>query len=247
MPVLVLTPENHASQTAAHFSQLATRWARHYSSNGKMLPRIERFLVPLRERRASTSKVLDLGCGTGEISAACSRAGFKVTGADIAASMIDVARVRHQEVGLEFVPLDPAAQSKLPFADAWFDAVLCSSVLEYVLCPESILSEIVRILRPGGYLLATVPNPRHPIRHVEGAVRGIMKQVPGQYVYPLLPETIKRRLDYLELSISRFPLARWVEIMESLNLFTEEVIDPSAPLVLLLAQKRIGLRLVSAE
>lgn len=45
----------------------------------------------------------------------------------------------------------------LPFADASFDGVLCSQVLEHVFQPEAFLQEIARVLRPGGQLVLTVP------------------------------------------------------------------------------------------
>ena len=44
-----------------------------------------------------------------------------------------------------------------PFADASFDSVLCNQVLEHVFNPDEFLGEIVRVLKPGGKLLLTVP------------------------------------------------------------------------------------------
>lgn len=44
-----------------------------------------------------------------------------------------------------------------PFADASFDSVLCSQVLEHVFTPDEFLGEIVRVLKPGGRLLLTMP------------------------------------------------------------------------------------------
>lgn len=46
---------------------------------------------------------------------------------------------------------------RLPFADASFDAVLCSQVLEHVFMPEDFLREVHRVLRPGGRLLLATP------------------------------------------------------------------------------------------
>jgi SAM-dependent methyltransferase len=44
-----------------------------------------------------------------------------------------------------------------PFADASFDSILCNQVLEHVFNPDEFLGEIVRVLKPGGKLLLTVP------------------------------------------------------------------------------------------
>lgn len=55
--------------------------------------------------------------------------------------------------------LDVAADAgKMPFEDAGFDTVLCSQVLEHVEEPDRVLEEIVRVLKPGGRLIATVPH-----------------------------------------------------------------------------------------
>lgn len=47
--------------------------------------------------------------------------------------------------------------SQFPIANASFDAVLCNQVLEHVFTPDSFLQEIVRVLKPNGHLLLTVP------------------------------------------------------------------------------------------
>lgn len=52
----------------------------------------------------------------------------------------------------------------LPFANEVFDAVVCSYVLQHLAHPERALSELARSLRPGGLLLAAVPNSPQPLK-----------------------------------------------------------------------------------
>jgi SAM-dependent methyltransferase len=100
-------------------------------------------------------RALDLGCGdgafTGELMAAGAAA---VTGADVAEAALVRARVRHPGIAFERVPFD----GPLPFADGSFDVAWSSEVLEHVADTARFLSEIRRILVPGGRLLVTTPN-----------------------------------------------------------------------------------------
>ena len=65
-----------------------------------------------------------------------------------------------------WVRLEPGWR-RLPFASAAFDVVVAASVLEYVAEPAAVLRECARVLRPGGVVLYTVPDLRHPVRWAE--------------------------------------------------------------------------------
>ncbi len=99
-------------------------------------------------------RVLDLGCGAGDLTAELARIGARPTGVEVAQAAIDRARARHP--GLEFVlaPLDGA----LPSDDGAFDVVWASEVIEHVADTARWLSEVRRVLRPRGRLLLTTPN-----------------------------------------------------------------------------------------
>jgi ubiquinone/menaquinone biosynthesis C-methylase UbiE len=57
-----------------------------------------------------------------------------------------------------------ATIEELPFPADSFDGVLCSSVLEYVVDPDTCIEELRRVLRPNGILLISVPNARSILR-----------------------------------------------------------------------------------
>jgi ubiquinone/menaquinone biosynthesis C-methylase UbiE len=110
--------------------------------------------------------VLDLGCGTGELAGAIAAVGMQVTGCDISPEMLRHAAAADPSGAVDWVQLDPSWR-RLPFDSGSFDAVVAASVLEYVDDATAVLRECRRVLRVGGVMLCTVPDPHHPIRWLE--------------------------------------------------------------------------------
>ena len=118
---------------------------------------------------AEASEVLDIGCGIGVGPAYVARTyGCRVVGVDLSTQMIDWARRRAREEGVEDrVSLLVADVLNLPFEDDRFDVVIAESVLAFVVDKERALAEMVRVTKPGGYvglneafLLTEAPTPR---------------------------------------------------------------------------------------
>lgn len=101
-------------------------------------------------------RILDAGCGAGPLSAALRDRGALVTGLDSSAGMLELARRRlGAEADLHVGDLsDP-----LPFADGAFDDAVASLVLHYLEDWGPTLTEMRRVLRPGGRLIASVQHP----------------------------------------------------------------------------------------
>jgi ubiquinone/menaquinone biosynthesis C-methylase UbiE len=101
------------------------------------------------------SRILEVGCGLGDDAAALSKLvapGGSVIGIDGSQAMIDAARARHGKAeGLSFEVADAA---HLPFEAASFDAVRVDRVLQHIADPAPAVAEMVRVLRPGGVLVA---------------------------------------------------------------------------------------------
>ena len=96
-------------------------------------------------------RALDLGCGDGRLSTELDAA--ELTAADV--SPVALERARARLPGARIVELAPDAQ--LPFDDGAFDLVLCAETIEHVRDVQLLLSEIRRVLRPGGTLALTTP------------------------------------------------------------------------------------------
>ncbi len=96
-------------------------------------------------------RVLDVGCGTGVVTAAAAARGARATGVDMAAGMLAVARERHPR--LEFLRADAEA---LPFEAAAFEGVVASLVVNHLPAPPSAVDEFARVLAPGGRVAIAV-------------------------------------------------------------------------------------------
>jgi demethylmenaquinone methyltransferase/2-methoxy-6-polyprenyl-1,4-benzoquinol methylase len=99
------------------------------------------------------SLLLDVACGTGDLSRLAQRRGFRVVGADLSAGML---RANHSGA-----PLLQADCSQLPFADGSFDGLVCGYALRNFTDLAGALAETARVLRPGGRLaILEVDAPR---------------------------------------------------------------------------------------
>ncbi len=122
------------------------------------LKRLDFIVNAIKALNNPEAKVLDIGCGNGNISLALGSMGYSVTGVDIDQASIDTASSRNTFSNVRFEVLDANSFSMI---DA-FDAVVCSEVLEHLHKPYELLESIYRILKPGGVFAATVPNGYGP-------------------------------------------------------------------------------------
>jgi len=104
-------------------------------------------------------RVLDLGSGTGYpalLAAQTVGAGGRVTGLDLAESMLTVAERKAARLGLKNVAFRPADVTMLPFEASSFDAVISRFCLMFLPEIPQAVAEIARVLKAGGYMAAAV-------------------------------------------------------------------------------------------
>jgi SAM-dependent methyltransferase len=106
-----------------------------------------------RHRLPDAPAILDVGCGTGEISSRLAEVfpRARVTGVDLLEPHLALARQRYTTLA-DRLTFQQADAFELPFAARSFDLVVCRHLLQAVPTPEKILTEMVRVAKPGAVL-----------------------------------------------------------------------------------------------
>ena len=186
---------------------LAPVWEKGYDSDTFSIRlRVLSSLLPtgiLRQRW------LDAGCGTGTLARWLVRErGFSVVAIDGSEQMLLNAS---QEPGIEYRRVDVINTG---FPQGSFDGVLCSSVLEYLSSVEAALREFWRILKPGGTLIASIPNASVRVR------------IPLKTVYWVTrPLGRKRWYTFLDHSKHCYSAAVFSEMLQGAGFSTERMIE----------------------
>lgn len=143
------------------------------------------------------ARVLDLCCGTGDMTLALQRGGpAKILGADFSHAMLERASQKHAATSLRWVEADAL---RLPFPDQYFDLITTAFGFRNLADYDAGLREMVRVLRPGGECgILDFAEPgglmgklyRVYFKHVLPAVGTLISGVRGPYAY--LPASVER-------------------------------------------------------
>ena len=123
----------------------------------------------LVQRYPAIGTALDIGCNTGELVHAFKLLNIEAYGVDISEKAISYARGSVQkylsQVDVDFEPL--------PFSEKQFDLVTAHQVLQHLQRPSKLVSEMYRVLKPGGiaFIMTPTPPPRSKVvAHIKSAV-----------------------------------------------------------------------------
>ena len=148
-------------------------------------------------------RILDLGCGDGQLTARLAAAGAVVTGVDDSAEMVAAARSR----GIDAVE---ARAEQLPFPNANFDAVFSNAALHWARDQDAMMAEVHRVLRPGGRFVAEMGGHGNVAAIMVAftavlARYGYASREDGVNYYPT-PASYRRRLERHGLTVERIEL-----------------------------------------
>lgn len=156
------------SQVLQHFDGMAINgdWSNLYDqdqedmTNYSFRIRRERVVELLDPILRQGMRVLDVGCGTGIMAPIVLSKKTHYQGVDLSRNMILEAKKRHfgtqtSEASVAFTVADVEG---MPFPDAHYDVLLALGLLEYFEDPQRVVDEIVRVVKPGGSIIVSVPN-----------------------------------------------------------------------------------------
>ena len=194
-----LSMQNVDAQELAKFSDLAHRW---WDPESEFRPLHQ--INPLRLEWIDTlatlrgKAVLDVGCGGGILAEAMAKRAGHVTGIDLAAKPLGVARLHALEAGLENLEYRQIATEALAVEKpAGFDVVTCMEMLEHVPDPAAVVQACCMLTKPGGWVFFSTlnRNPKSFLFAIVGA----------EYVLGLLPKGTHEYARFIRPS----ELARW--------------------------------------
>ena len=192
--------EDHARRVREMFAKISPRYdlLNHLLSANIDLRWRRRVVRKLKPLLTKDARVLDVGCGTGDLSIELfEKTAAQVTGLDFCRPMLTLAQAKAPR--LAFIEGDAL---RLPFADASFEGLTIGFALRNLASVEDGLSELLRVLKPNGVVA---------ILEFSEPVSGLFRRLVGFYNRNLLPRIggllsgSRGAYEYLPDSISRFP------------------------------------------
>jgi len=110
------------------------------------------YRLSMIEKFKTGSRMLDVGCASGEFLKMAKQRGWEVRGVDLSEYAAGMARSEHG------IDVFKGTLEGARFSDGEFDAVICGDVLEHVRSPRAFLKEVERILKPGGIVYIATPD-----------------------------------------------------------------------------------------
>jgi len=147
------------------YDGLAEQWGEKYYLYDKHFNQRFNNVNKLAHELNEQSKILDIGCASGEITVSLyDRFRCNTVGVDVSDKMIELCKKKYSKKNLHFEIGDI---TNLRFGDEEFDLVLSVSVIEWIKDYEAAIREVSRVLKSGGQWIVSLPNWASPFRKAE--------------------------------------------------------------------------------
>jgi trans-aconitate methyltransferase len=192
-----------SQQTATQEALVAQNWdPQAYGREGSFVHKLAGGVVAWLNAKPG-ERILDLGCGDGQLTAQLAAGGSHMAGVDSSAAMVEAAKSRG-------VAAEQGSAEQLPFPANEFDAVFSNAALHWVRGQDEMMAEVHRVLKPGGRFVAEMGGHGNiaAIRVALMAVlarHGYADREDGVNYYPT-PDAYRARLVRHGFSVERIEL-----------------------------------------
>ncbi|KKI42147.1 bifunctional 2-polyprenyl-6-hydroxyphenol methylase/3-demethylubiquinol 3-O-methyltransferase UbiG [Hafnia alvei] len=177
-----MSEQNVDHQEIAKFEAVASRW---WDLEGEFKPlhRINPLRLNYIQQRADGvfgKKILDVGCGGGILAESMAREGADVTGLDMGAEPLQVARLHSLETGIKVTYVQETVEQHAYEHAGLYDIVTCMEMLEHVPDPRSVVLACAKLVKPGGHVFFSTINRNNKA--------WLMAVIGAEYVLKMVPK-----------------------------------------------------------
>lgn len=211
-PIQTITPSTTTAATGTpNLQAIKAKQKATWESGdfGQIARSIENFAEEFMARQtlAPGSQVLDVACGTGNLAVIAARQGCQAQGIDIAANLIEQARVRAAEAGLDIDFREGDAEA-MPYADSAFDLTVSMFGIMFAPQPAVTTAELWRVTKPGGQIALANWTPQGFLGKMFSIFKAHLPPPPAGVPSPMewgTEEIVERRLHtgFTDLRLSR--------------------------------------------
>lgn len=143
-------------------------------------------------------RILDVACGSGELSLKIAEKGYEVYGIDLSEDAINMAKCfsERERIACKF---EVGSVEDMPYSDGYFDKIVCSSSLEHFKDDIKALKEMHRVLKPNGRVVLTSDSFTYPISDELKEIHRKIAYVVNYY----MRETLKERFEITGFEVGR--------------------------------------------
>jgi len=183
-----MNPENQSvsqnvdPEEIAKFEAVASRW---WDLEGEFKPlhRINPLRLGYINQRSGGvfgKKILDVGCGGGILAESMAREGANVTGLDMGAEPLQVARLHALENGVNVDYIQETVEQHARDHAGQYDIVTCMEMLEHVPSPQSVVAACAQLVKPGGHVFFSTIN--------RNGKAWLMAVIGAEYILKMVPK-----------------------------------------------------------
>lgn len=226
-----ITGSDRPDENTALWQESAQWWQREFT-DGVDPEYTEQILPIVANAFDRPGLILDVGTGEGQVARTLVAAGNQVVGLDPIDSQVRLARKRALDITGPTSAYVQAYAASVPFADQSFDHAVACLVFEHIDDLDGAVSELARVVRPGGTFLFLL---NHPLLQTPGSgwIDDQIIDPPEQYwrIGPYLTEsaTVEEVQKGVHIRFVHRPLSRYVNTLSASGFTLTEMLEPAPP------------------